>query len=131
MSTTVQIITDEELKSNNIRHSDLIKISLLGKYGFNADLLNKMNEFDIFPKVFKHDGDLYVLKVQIFGLVEALLTKNMEMYENAKKIDDKIAELTKAIADKDVAVTDEDIIALKDGVSIADIVERKLKEKGN
>lgn len=51
------------------------------------------------------------------------------MYENAKAVDDKIAELTKAIEDKDVEVTDEDIIALKDGVSIADIVERKLAEK--
>lgn len=130
MSTTVKIITDEELKSNKIKHSDLIKISSLGKYGFNADLLNKMNEFGIFPPVFKLDDDLYVLKVQIFGLVESLLSKNMEMYENAKKIDDKIAELTKAIADKDVVVTDEDIIALKDGVSIADIVESKLKGKG-
>ena len=89
-----------------------------------------MNEFGIFPPVFKLDDDLYVLKVQIFGLVESLLSKNMEMYENAKKIDDKIAELTKAIADKDVVVTDEDIIALKDGVSIADIVESKLKGKG-
>lgn len=127
--STLQIITDAEMKSNNIKHSDLIKIATLGKYGFNADILNKMNEFGIFPPVYKHDDDLYVFRVQIFGLVEALLLKNVEMYENAKAVDDKIAELTKAIEDKDVEVTDEDIIALKDGVSIADIVERKLAEK--
>ena len=91
MSTTAILLDKATMDNNGLTIAKFIEIGALGYVGFNNELINDMVHFEIFPQVYKIKNKFYVLKTDIFGVVEKLLERELVWYkaveanENAAK----------------------------------------------
>jgi len=56
------------------------KVSHLGQYGFDDQIMAKMQEFEIFPQLFEWGGDYYVYKNDLFGVVRHFMISALQIY---------------------------------------------------
>jgi hypothetical protein len=74
----------------------LILVSDLGLYGFTADIIELMKHFEIFPDTFIWRKKVYVLRNQVFGIVEHFLHNSMKLYRDSEvyeKAQEDLAEM--------------------------------------
>lgn len=96
---TCKVVTSTDLKHLGIKLSDLIEISKLGLYGFNAEIIEGMNRYDIWPDTYNLKGKFYVVKNAIFGSVETLLLNAVRLYETVDQFEKVSEEIEQHIAE--------------------------------
>ena len=89
--------TWKELSEHFIEPKHLIPVEDLGRYGFTSEIINGMIRYDIFPRTFFVVGVVYVLRAEIFQVVETLLGNSLKLYESVEQTEAKAAEATKLI----------------------------------
>jgi len=94
-----KVVTSTDLKNLGIKLSDLIEISKLGLYGFNAEIIEGMNRYDIWPDTYNLKGKFYVVKNAIFGSVETLLLNAVRLYETVDQFEKVSEEIEQHIAE--------------------------------
>lgn len=81
MTKPTIVLDKRTIAEQGILLHQLIKISDLGYYGFDAQIINEMVEYDIFPQVYKYRGSVYVAKDTIFGIVGTFIRNALTLYK--------------------------------------------------
>ena len=101
---TCKVVTSTDLKHLGIKRSDLIEISKLGLYGFNAEIIEGMNRYEIWPDTYNLKGKFYVVKNAIFGATETLLLNAVRLYETVDQFEKVSEEIEQHIAENPLPV---------------------------
>ena len=98
-----KVVTSTDLKHLGIKLSDLIEISKLGLYGYNAEIIEGMNRYEIWPDTYNLKGKFYVVKHAIFGATETLLQNAIRLYETVQEFERVSEEINQHIAENPIA----------------------------
>lgn len=98
-----KVVTSTDLKHLGIKLSDLIEISKLGLYGYNAEIIEGMNRYEIWPDTYNLKGKFYVVKNAIFGATETLLQNAIRLYETVQEFERVSEEINQHIAENPIA----------------------------
>lgn len=98
-----KVVTSTDLKHLGIKLSDLIEISKLGLYGYNAEIIEGMNAYGIWPDTYNLKGKFYVVKNAIFGATETLLLNAIRLYETVEQFEKVSEEIEQHIAENPIA----------------------------
>ena len=101
-----KVVTSTDLKHLGIKLSDLIEISKLGLYGYNAEIIEGMNAYGIWPDTYNLKGKIYVVKNAIFGATETLLLNAIRLYETVEQFEKVSEEIEQHIAENPIADTE-------------------------
>ena len=113
--------TWKDLHNHGIQPEHLIRVADLGNFGFSNEIINGMVKFDIFPRTY-----FYVLRCDIFQLVETLLGNALKLYESVEESEKKVAEAARLIEENAVPITEEDFQRVEAGeVSMVDLIAAK------
>jgi hypothetical protein len=118
--------TWKDLHNHGIQPEHLIRVADLGNFGFSNEIINGMVKFDIFPRTYFVVGVVYVLRCDIFQLVETLLGNALKLYESVEESEKKVAEAARLIEENAVPITEEDFQRVEAGeVSMVDLIAAK------
>lgn len=105
-----KVVTATDLKHIGLKLSDLIEISKLGLYGYNAEIIEGMNRYEIWPDTYNLKGKMYVVKNAIFSATETLLQNAIRLYETVEQYEKVSEEIEQHIKDNPVASEDAEIV---------------------
>lgn len=111
-----KVVTSTDLKHLGINRSDLIEISKLGLYGYNAEIIEGMNRYEIWPDTYNLKGKFYVVKNAIFGATETLLQNAIRLYETVQEFERVSEEINQHIAEN--PITEEPEVAEAEVVEV-------------
>ena len=86
-------ISFEKAKTRGLPPSEFVMVKNLGQYGFDADIIDKMIKYDIFPQTYLIVGNVYVVKASIAGILNRMVKNTMTMYDEVAANEAKVAEL--------------------------------------
>ncbi len=116
----------KELHDHGIQPENLICVEDLGKVGFNSEIINGMLKYEIFPQAFLVVGAAYVLKDEIFKVVETLLGNALKLYESVEESEKKVKEAAQLIEENAVPITEADFQRVEAGeISMVDLITTK------
>jgi hypothetical protein len=116
----------KELNDHGIQPENLIRVEDLGKVGFNSEIINGMLKYEIFPQAFLVVGVAYVLREDLFKVVETLLGNALKLYESVEESEKKAKEAAQLIKENAVPITEEDFQRVEAGeISMVDLITAK------
>lgn len=74
-------LSSKQLSENKLGTIHFIEVNELGRYGFTNEIINEMVKYEIFPQLYRVKNKIQVLKNEIFGVVEVLLRRSMQLYQ--------------------------------------------------
>lgn len=106
-------LSSKQLSENKLGTIHFIEVNELGRFGFTNEIINEMVKYEIFPQLYRVKNKIQVIKNEIFGVVEVLLRRSMQLYQ--------------AVDARDQAA---EIIA-KEAISIAELNSKIAEAKNN
>jgi hypothetical protein len=116
----------KELNDHGIQPENLIRVEDLSKVGFNSEIINGMLKYEIFPQAFLVVGVIYVLREDLFKVVETLLGNALKLYESVEESEKKVKEAAQLIEENAVPITEADFQRVESGeISMVDLIATK------
>ena len=73
----------------------LMKVTDLGKFGFDDDIVEGLVKYGVFPNVVKKGKTLYVSKEEVQYIINTFLKNAIKLYETAEMAEELKAKLAK------------------------------------
>lgn len=115
----------KDMNRLKISLGDLIRIDNLGFVGFDNEIVEAMIKYEIFPDLIEYRHDMYILKNEIFGVVNKLLKSSMKLYEAVEAVDEHVEKVAKELSEA-VPLTAEEMAPVMAGeMTLSDLIKNK------